>query len=77
MDLDDIDWSGPEEDDMDAQLDLHGGDGPDPSEGVAGVRIANPAPPVARRVRQKTPGRNIQSAHMLKRCQTDRALEKT
>ena len=83
MDLDDIDWSGPEEDDMDAQLDLDGGDGPDPgvhSEGVAGVRkrdgIANPAPPVARRVRQKTPGRNIQSAHMLKRCQTDRALEK-
>ena len=34
------------------------------------------APPVARRVRQKTPGNRVQSANMLKKCQTDRSLEK-
>eukprot|EP00439_Symbiodinium_sp_Y106_P004950 s1915_g1.t1 len=83
MDLDDIDWSGPENDGDNIQLDLEGGDGQDSgdqhTEGIGAKRrddATSSAPAVARRVRQKTPGSRVHSVNMLKRCQTERALEK-
>ena len=82
-DLDDIDWSGPEGEDMDFQLDLEGEENQDAgvmSDEGEGARkrdgTSGSAPSVSRRVRQKTPGGRVHSVNMLKRCQTDRALEK-
>ena len=67
---------------MDFQLDLEGeenqdaGAMSDEGEGARKRDGAGSASSVLRRVRQKTPGGRVQSVNMLKRCQTDRALEK-
>ena len=72
-----------EPEDMEVQLDLEGGDGQDLGPSLSddvGVRkregAAASSGVVPRRVRQKTPAKNVETANMLKRCQTQRALEK-
>ncbi|CAE7827512.1 GIP, partial [Symbiodinium sp. CCMP2456] len=70
--------------DMEFSLELEGGDSNDTSgilDRATGserrqLEQPNPSGPVRKRVRQKAPQSKEHSVHMMKRCQTDRALEK-